>query len=126
MSPQATLGCNEPCAFAVGDVVWAKVNLHPWWPCIISTPNLSNATSTRQAQKSLETSTTTSTTSTSHKALVDQGDNFIRYMNASRRHKRMLFVELFGSAVEYAWAIESNVLAYEGGNPEEFFKGKFD
>lgn len=107
---------SEPCAFAVGDVVWAKTNLHPWWPCMISTPNLSNATNSRQAQKSFNETTITSNEHT--------GDSFIRYMNASRRHKRMLFVEFYGPVVEHAWAIESNILAYTGICPKEFFKGK--
>lgn len=105
----------ESCMFTVGDIVWAKVNLHPWWPCMISTPNLSNAINSRQAQKYLDESISTHS--------VEQGDNFIRYMNASRRHKRMLYVEFFGPMVEHAWAIESNVVAYSSGDPTEFFKG---
>lgn len=79
---------------------------------MISTPNLSNATNQRQAQKSLNENSNSS----------DPGENFIRYMSASRRHKRMIYVELFGPVVEHAWSMESNILAYAGGDPDEFFK----
>lgn len=82
---------------------------------MISTPNLASATSPRQAAKSLSDEAATATE-------LGTGDSFIRYMNASRRHKRMLYVEFFGPFVEQAWVIEANVLAYPGGDPIEFFK----
>ena len=82
---------------------------------MISTPNLSNATSEKQAGRSLSDDIDASN--------EPPGDSFIRYMSASRRHKRMLYVEFFGPLVEHAWVIEANVLAYPGGDPFEFFKG---
>lgn len=83
---------------------------------MISTPNLSNATSEKQAGRSLSEDIDSA-------ANEPPGDSFIRYMSASRRHKRMLYVEFFGPLVEHAWVIEANVLAYPGGDPFEFFKG---
>lgn len=83
---------------------------------MISTPNLSNATSEKQAGRSLSEDIDST-------ANEPPGDSFIRYMSASRRHKRMLYVEFFGPLVEHAWVIEANVLAYPGGDPFEFFKG---
>lgn len=108
--PTTPVMCIEPCAFGVGDVVWAKLSNHSWWPCMISTPKLAQATSPRHVDdQSLSLSGD------------GGGDNYIRFMSASRRHKRMLYVEFFGPLVEHGWVIESNVLAYTGGDPDAFF-----
>jgi len=31
-----TNNSGEPLRYKIGDLVWAKVNNHPWWPCRVS------------------------------------------------------------------------------------------
>lgn len=36
-------GASSSAHFKVGDIVWAKVNNHPWWPCCVSKDNLNGS-----------------------------------------------------------------------------------
>lgn len=82
--------------FNVGDLVWAKVSGHPWWPCIISNPHLSLTTTIKDYVESK----------------TDQ--THVKTVGASNRQKSMYYVEFFGPSIEHAWVFESCLSEYKG------------
>nr|QDF21440.1 histone-lysine N-methyltransferase NSD2 isoform X1 [Brachionus koreanus] len=78
--------------YSLGDLVWAKVSGHPWWPCMISNPDLSPSCSTAEAKNSNE-----------HFKLI-----------GGSRPKRSFYVQFFGPSVEHAWVPEGNIIFYKG------------
>jgi hypothetical protein len=73
--------------YQVGDLVWAKVSGHPWWPCMVSRDTTGESSSS-MASHVKEVGTT--------------------------RTKRTFYVEFFGPAVEHAWVAEGCLIEYRG------------
>jgi len=40
------LQADENTKWKVGDMLWAKISGHPWWPCIVA-PNPTNSVYTK-------------------------------------------------------------------------------
>jgi [histone H3]-lysine36 N-dimethyltransferase NSD2 len=77
--------------FQIGDLVWAKLSGHPWWPCMVSNP------------LSSQSNTTSSLNNQLHYRLV-----------GATRPKRFVYVEFYGPARENAWISESSLIEYKG------------
>jgi hypothetical protein len=77
--------------FNVGDLVWAKVSGHPWWPCMISSPDLSDKPSLKNASSY----------------------NHTKYVGGARP-KLMFYVEFFGPSIEHAWVTQHCLIDYKG------------
>jgi hypothetical protein len=77
---------DAPIRYALGDLVWAKLTGHPWWPCMVTQPND-----------------------------LDSNDTYVKYVGIGKsKPKRMFYVEFFGPSVEHAWVFESFLIEYRG------------
>ena len=88
-----SLDCFSEMDFSKGDLVWAKVGGHPWWPCMISSfpppKNLAEVEVDNQLKN--------------HTKSV-----------GSNKAKKTFCVLFFGSAIEHAWVSDSCLINYEG------------
>jgi hypothetical protein len=73
--------------YHIGDLVWAKVGGHPWWPCMI-------------------------TSAPSNEAL-NECITHVKYIGTTRP-KRMFYVQFFGTSIEHAWVPEGCLIEYGG------------
>jgi hypothetical protein len=76
--------------YNLGDLVWAKVSGHPWWPCIVCS--------------SLNGDEAQSESPPSH----------VRYASETIRSRLSYFLRLYGPLSESAWVLESNLIDYKG------------
>lgn len=83
----------EDIKYNLGDLVWAKVSGHPWWPCMISNPDLSPTCPKTEAKNNKN----------EHFKLI-----------GGSRPKRSFYVQFFGPSVEHAWVPEGNIIEYKG------------
>lgn len=83
---------TDEMGYILGDLVWAKVSGHPWWPCMISNSELSPTSSKNHAKTE---------------------NSYVRLIGGSRP-KRSYYVQFFGPSVEHAWVPEGNIIAYQG------------
>lgn len=89
--------------FNLDDLVWAKLNNHPWWPCKIvkCKSNLPN-----------ECDTYVKLNGEYNYFLVKYYQRF--QCNFFKGNKLMYFVEFFGSSNERSWTFDSNLFKYDG------------
>lgn len=83
---------SDEIRYNLGDLVWAKVSGHPWWPCMISNSELS-PTSTKNDGKN---------------------ENVYFRLIGGSKPKRSYYVQFFGPSVEHAWVPEGNIISYQG------------
>lgn len=73
--------------YHIGDLVWAKVGGHPWWPCMI--------------------------TSAPSNEVLNECITHVKYIGTTRP-KRMFYVQFFGTSIEHAWVPEGCLIDYGG------------
>ncbi|CAF0822204.1 unnamed protein product [Brachionus calyciflorus] len=81
--------------YNLGDLVWAKVSGHPWWPCMITNPELSATNSIKNYNET-------------------KNENAHLRLIGGSRPKRSYYVEFFGPSIEHAWVPEGNIIEYKG------------
>ena len=90
---EQTLTDTGELKYNTGDLVWARIGGHPWWPCMISNmPPPSNLTE-------IDADT--------------QNTSYIKYVGVVRP-KRMFYVLFFGPSIEHAWVNDSCMIDYKG------------
>lgn len=87
---------NSNTKYNIGDLVWAKLSGHPWWPCMVS-----NSPNNQNTNENQETSTLANNLS------------HVKYIGTTRQ-KCSYYVLFFGPSFEHAWVGESCLIEYKG------------
>ncbi|CAF0814428.1 unnamed protein product, partial [Didymodactylos carnosus] len=70
--------------FEVGDIVWARLNGHPWWPSLV------------------------------YGCFSENGQHVKTVANSRGGYKRQYFVYYYGSHFEYSWIFKASLFRYNG------------
>ena len=82
--PKAASHPQATAQFGVDQLVWAKIDMHPWWPCKVS----------REDQR-------------------DPSSLYVK-LEEGRNNKLAYFVEFCGPCTDRVWTAEANLFAYDG------------
>lgn len=98
---RAIIGNSEPLRYKIGDLVWAKVNNHPWWPCRVSR-DLNDSYFRFEGSQNI------------NKNYFITFVFFVCFVLPHKDKISMYHVDFIGPVRENGWALEINMFKYDG------------